>query len=116
VLELKADQAFSIWKPQAVPSEHVPTLTAILREVVDNPAGTGYTKTPTVAKLLGKTGTAELKKSAADTTAQENGWFVAMNVEDPRLTVAMLIEDVKGRGGSHYVVPLVKNVMDDLLK
>ena len=116
VLELKANQAFSVWKPQAIPSEYVPTLTAILREVVDNPSGTGYTKTPTVAKLLGKTGTAELKKSAADTTAQENGWFVAMNVEDPRLTVAMLIEDVKGRGGSHYVVPLVKNVMDDLLK
>lgn len=87
----------------------------MLREVVDNPAGTAYTKTPTAVKLLGKTGTAELKTSATDTDAQENGWFVAMNVEDPRLTVAMLIEDVKGRGGSHYVVPLVKNVMDDLL-
>lgn len=116
ILELKTGQSASVWKPQAIPSAHVPMLIDYLRQVVDNPAGTAYTKTPTTFKLLGKTGTAELKKSLTDTTAQENGWFVAMNVEDPRLTVAMLIEDVKGRGGSHYVVPLVKRAMDDILK
>ncbi|NLO37814.1 MAG: hypothetical protein GX112_15885, partial [Clostridiaceae bacterium] len=44
-----------------------------------------------------------------------NGWFVAMNTEQPRLTIAMIIEDVKERGGSHYVVPLVKRAMDALL-
>lgn len=65
--------------------------------------------------MLGKTGTAELKKSLEDTEAQENGWFVAMNVDSPQLTIAMMIEDVKGRHGSHYVVPLVKQAMDSIL-
>lgn len=64
--------------------------------------------------MLGKTGTAELKKSLDD-EAEENGWFVAMNTEQPRLTIAMIVEDVKERGGSHYVVPLVKHAMDALL-
>jgi hypothetical protein len=27
----------------------------------------------------------------------------------------MIVEDVKERGGSHYVVPLVKHAMDALL-
>ena len=116
VLEIKEGQTATVWKEQAIPSEHVPALIDALRDAVDNPAGTGYTKIPTINRLLGKTGTAELKTSMADTDAEENGWFVAMNVNEPRLAVAMVIEDVKTRGGSHYVVPLVKAAMDDLLK
>jgi penicillin-binding protein len=62
--------------------------------------------------LAGKTGTAELKKNLEDKNAEENGWFVAFNTDNPRLLVAMVIEDVKNRGGSHYVVPKVKKVME----
>jgi len=38
-----------------------------------------------------------------------------MNIDQPRLVIAMMIEDVKTRGASHYVVPLVKEAMDDIL-
>jgi cell division protein FtsI/penicillin-binding protein 2 len=116
VLEIKNEFSPKVWKEQAIASKDVPLLIEYLRQVVDNPAGTGYTQPSTKTKILGKTGTAELKKSLSDTTAEENGWFVAMNVEQPRLVVAMLIEDVKNRHGSHYVVPLVKKVMDALLQ
>jgi penicillin-binding protein 3 len=43
----------------------------------------------------------------------ELGWFVAYNTEDPSLLVTMMIEDVKGRGGSHYLVPKVKKVFEE---
>jgi penicillin-binding protein len=115
VLELRGAVLPQVWQAQAIASRHVPVLTAALLQVVENPAGSGYTRTAYRTRILGKTGTAELKKSLDDTGAQENGWFVAMNVDTPRLTIAMIIEDVKGRGGSHLVVPLVKQAMDEIL-
>ncbi len=65
--------------------------------------------------LGGKTGTAEVKQSKDDTSGTELGWFVLFtadnNVESPLLVVSM-VEDVKGRGGSHYVSPKVKTVFE----
>lgn len=115
VLEIKGEFAPEVWKSQAIAAKDVGMLTEYLRLAVESSAGTGYTRPGAKVAMLGKTGTAELKKSAADTSAQENGWFIAMNVNEPRLAIAMLVEDVKGRGGSHYVVPKVKNAMDDLI-
>lgn len=114
ILEMN-DMAPTVWKEQAIAAKDVSLLSDILIQVVEDPNGTAYTKTPAVTRMLGKTGTAELKKSLEDTDAEENGWFVAMNVENPRLTIAMMIEEVKNKGGSHYVVPLVKQAMDELL-
>lgn len=45
-------------------------------------------------------------------TGTELGWFLAYeadNNDDP-LLILMMIEDVKDRGGSHYVVPKVRDV------
>jgi len=39
-----------------------------------------------------------------------------MDTENPEIVISMIIEDVKGRGGSHYVVPKVKNIMNYYLK
>ena len=116
ILELKTDTTPKVWKEKAVATENVKTLTDNLVQVVENPLGTGYTNPPSRIKLLGKTGTAELKKDKNDNNAKENGWFIAMDVDNPRLAVAMLIEDVKNRGESHYVVPIVKRIFDDRLK
>ena len=64
----------------------------------------------------GKTGTAEIKSSKEDEEGTELGWFVAYPVEDsgdkPYLVVAM-VEDVKGRGGSHYVIPIARALFAD---
>ena len=114
-LEYREGNEPEVWKKQAIAAKHVPLLTEALLAVVEDPAGTGYTKDGSDHRLLGKTGTAELKQSLEDESAEENGWFVALNVDEPRLAIAMMIEDVKTRGGSHYVVPLVKKAMDEAL-
>ena len=65
--------------------------------------------------LAGKTGTAEIKASKEDTSGTELGWFAVLtadsSVERPILLVSM-VEDVKGRGGSGYVVNKVDEVLD----
>jgi len=62
--------------------------------------------------LAGKTGTAELKLTQAD-TGRELGWFVLFTTDEnttaPLLAVSM-VEDVQGRGGSGFVVTRVKEL------
>lgn len=115
VLELKGNVTPKVWKEKAIASDNVKTLTDDLVQVVENPSGTANTNPPSRIKLLGKTGTAELKIDQKDTNAEENGGL-AMDVENPRLVVAMIIEDVKNRGESHYLVPIVKRIFDARLK
>ena len=67
-------------------------------------------------KIAGKTGTAEIKSSKQDTTGTELGWFVAYTADENQakqyLAVAM-VQDVKDRGGSHYVIPIVRSIFAD---
>jgi penicillin-binding protein 3 len=114
ILEIQGKAEPSVWKPQAIDEANVPLLTSTLIQVVENPVGTGYTKIPAKTRMLGKTGTAQIKTDQQG-VMKENGWFVAMNTENPRLCIAMMIENVQDRGGSHYVVPLVKQAMDELM-
>lgn len=116
ILELKKDGLeVKMWKEKVISPDNVKVLLEALTEVVENPKGTGYEPRINGLFLAGKTGTAELKKNLEDKTAEENGWFVAFNTDNPRLLVSMVIEDVKTRGGSHYVVPKVKKVMEGYL-
>ena len=83
-----------------------------LTAVIENPNGTGHGAKIEGIALAGKTGTAELKKDVTDKTAEENGWFICMDTANPKIVVSMVIDDVKNRLGSHYVVPIVKGVME----
>ncbi|QNF31020.1 penicillin-binding transpeptidase domain-containing protein [Metabacillus litoralis] len=109
-LEKQSDAKTTVWKEKIVTPEHTDLLFNDLEQVVQNPNGTGYRPHIEGQKLAGKTGTAELKQSKEDLDGQENGWFVAVNSENPQLLITMMIEDVKAKGGSHYVVPKVKEV------
>ena len=107
-LELEEGKAPSYWVEHAFTPEAATTIYEDLKEVVSNPEGTGHAaaQVPGVA-LAGKTGTAEIKESQEDTTGTELGWFAVYNTEGMNNeTVLMLnmVEDVKGRGGSGYVV------------
>lgn len=86
-----------------------------IKSVVNNPHGTGYAIHRKDIVLAGKTGTAEIKVSQEDTTGTELGWFSVMTPDKktskPILVVSM-VEDVKGRGGSGYVVEKDKAVLD----
>ncbi|WP_238917533.1 penicillin-binding transpeptidase domain-containing protein [Clostridium sp. YIM B02555] len=103
-----------VWKSNAVSKEAANLVLQDLIQVVENPAGTGHAAFTTGLTIAGKTGTAELKASQTDTTGTETGWFVGMttNKVPNNLLVVMMVEDVKNRGGSHYVVPKVKKVLE----
>lgn len=93
------------WKEGAVSSETAGLIWSYLVDVVNSPEGTGRAAVLENKLIAGKTGTAEIKQSKDDTTGTEVGWFVGMNGEkdDNPIILVMVIEDVKGRGGSFYV-------------
>lgn len=117
ILELKDKaQTPSIWKHNVISKEMTNTILQDLIQVIDNPNGTGHGCKIEGISIAGKTGTPEFKQSADDKNGKENGWFAALNVNNPKIVVVMMIEDVKDRGESHYVVPKVKNVLEQYLK
>ena len=103
-----------IWKQNVVSKENSNIILNDLKQIVENPNGTGHQAYTPGVEIAGKTGTAEIKKSQDDTTGTELGWFVGMtlNKKPNNLLVVMMIEDVKNRGGSHYVVPKVKDILE----
>lgn len=111
ILELKSDTKSTVWKSQAIASENVKTLVDDLVQVVEDKSGTGHDAKISGIRIAGKTGTPELKKDVNDINAEENGWFVAFSPDNPKILVSMMIENVKNRGESHYVVPKVRNVI-----
>lgn len=97
----------SFWKTGVFGAQTAQTINDDLRTVISE--GTGTQALEAGVTLAGKTGTAEIKDSQQDTTGTELGWFAAYeidNTNDPIL-ILMMVEDVKERGGSHYVVPKV---------
>ena len=107
------------WIPNAFSVEHANLVLEGLKKVVNDSHGTGYAAHREDILLAGKTGTAEIKASKEDTSGTELGWFAIFTaeneVENPILIVSM-VEDVKGRGGSGYVVGKDKAVLENWLK
>lgn len=112
-LEYKATPEAKVWKENAVSKESADTVLNAMTQVVENPKGTGHEAYIDGLKIAAKTGTAEIKASQSDTTGTELGWFIAMttNKGNKNLLVAVMAEDVKDRGGSHYVIPMVKKAL-----
>lgn len=107
-LEYEEGKAASYWAEGVFTPEAAKTIYEDLKEVVSNPNGTGYAASKVTGEALaGKTGTAEIKASQEDENGTELGWFAVYNTgvsnEDTVLMLNM-VEDVKGRGGSGYVV------------
>ena len=111
-------ESATYWKEGVFTKEAADTVLADLYQVVEDSAGTAHAAQRDAFRMAGKTGTAELKISKDDTEGQELGWFVGMCVEDTEkpLLITMMIEDVKGRGGSHYVIPKVMKGFDEYMK
>lgn len=103
------DEDNQVWKSGLLNEENVTKLNDALKQVVDNPRGTANAAKIEGYSLAGKTGTAEFKEKQNE-AGKENGWFVAYNTDNPSLLVAMMIENVEGRGGSKVVVEKVKRV------
>ena len=104
----------SVWLPQAFSRSAAETILQGMTQVINDPNGTGYGIHREDIALAGKTGTAEIKASVEDTAGTELGWLAVFtsnpDAESPVLVVSM-VEDVKERGGSGYVVDKVKGVL-----
>jgi len=104
------------WIPGAFSNETASRVLEGTKKVVNDPNGTGYAAHRDDTILAGKTGTAEIKKSKEDTSGTELGWFAIYtaekDIECPILIISM-VEDVKGRGGSGYVVKKDSLVLEE---
>ena len=104
------------WISGAFSSETASRVLEGTKKVVNDSHGTGYAAHRDDIVLAGKTGTAEIKASKDDTSGTELGWFAVFTaektVERPILIISM-VEDVKGRGGSGYVVKKDNRVLEE---
>lgn len=95
------------WIPDAISSDAANTVLEAMKQVVNNPNGTAYAAKRDDIVLAGKTGTAEIKASVEDTSGTELGWFGVFttnsDISNPVMLISM-VEDVKEKGGSGYVV------------
>ena len=110
------EAAAEYWIAEAFSEETANRVLEATRKVVNDPEGTGYAAHQDDIVLAGKTGTAEIKASKDDTSGTELGWFAVYtaekDAEHPILIISMA-EDVKGRGGSGYVVKKDKLVLEE---
>lgn len=117
-LQYKETPAPEVWLNNASSPEIAELVKSDLSKVVSSEHGTGHAINRSDIALAGKTGTAEIKASKDDTTGTELGWFVVFttdpNTEKPILLVSM-VEDVKNRGGSGYVVRKDKAILNAYL-
>ncbi|MEH7505344.1 penicillin-binding transpeptidase domain-containing protein [Neobacillus drentensis] len=108
---LAEEKQGQVLKEAVVSAEHAGVIAADLRKVVGDAAGTAHAADIKDYPLAGKTGTAEIKQKQGE-TGTENGWFIGYNTNSPSLMVAMMIENVQGRGGSQVPVKKVKKVFE----
>ncbi|NTU27766.1 penicillin-binding transpeptidase domain-containing protein [Bacillus tequilensis] len=104
----KDSQTADVWHKQVVTKEGAADITKGLKGVVEDVRGSAYQPVVKGITVAGKTGTAELKTSKDDKDGAENGWFVGYDYKNKDLLVAMMIQNVQDRGGSHYVVEKAK--------
>ena len=88
-----------------------------LIQVVEDSHGTAHSLKNSQFQLAAKTGTGEIKESQDDTTGTEIGWLsVASTDSSNPIVITTMVEDVKGRGGSGYVVDHVKQPLMSYLQ
>ena len=111
--ENASSQTAKYYKENAFSKEAANEVRDDLIQVVENPSGTAHLAKIEGKTIAGKTGTAEIKQSKDDTEGTEIGWFNAFNVGESdanSLLIVSMVENVKGKGGSHYLLPKVRAI------
>lgn len=115
-LEFKYDNKPEYIKENVFSSEAIEKVKTALMKVVETPQGTAHDAKIEGMTMIGKTGTAELKKSKDDTESGTLGWFncITLNREGGNLLIVGMVENVQNNtsGGSHYVISKIKNVLN----
>ena len=101
------------WIKNGFSKETTKTIKEDLINAIADENGTGHAIYHDHVVLAGKTGTAEIKQSQSDTTGTELGWFTVMTTDEKQpILMTTVVEDVKNRGGSGYVVEHTKAPLD----
>lgn len=111
-LVISENSEAKVWKEGLISKDNLSILTDTFTALINDSGATLADGAVPGHRVAGKSGSAEIKKSQDDTTGTENGWFVSVDPDSSKISIAMIIEDVKGRGGSHVTIPKVRNVMD----
>lgn len=112
-LEYKEDALPKYWIENAFTKEAAQIIRDDLVQVVEDAKGTAHSAKIQGVTIAGKTGTAEIKQSKEDSAGTELGWFNAFKVNEDKnhqLLLVSMVENVKERGGSHYLLPKVKEI------
>lgn len=116
-LEYKENNEMNYYKEQAFAKETANIIKQSLIQVVENPNGTASELKIEGITIAGKTGTAEIKASKDDEEGTEIGWFNSFIVDensDKQLLVISMVEDVKNKGGSHYLLNKIKEIYQNI--
>ena len=100
--------ATKYYKENVISKEIANEIKQDLIKVVEE--GTGKAAKVDGKTIAGKTGTAEIKENQQDEEGTEIGWFDAF--DENGLVVVSMCENVKDRGGSHYLLPKVKTIFE----
>ena len=115
---LDYNEKANIRKTKVFEAETTNKITEYLIQVVEDEKGTGHAAQIDGITIAGKTGTAEIKKDQNDESGNEIGWFNAFVVDENsenQLLIVSMVEDVKNKGGSHYVVPKLKTIFEQYI-
>ncbi len=107
------------WKENIFSKEAAEIVRKDLIQVVEHPHGTGRGVKINDVVLAAKTGTAEIKATKEDKTGTELGWFGVFTADKStkkQLLVITMVEDVKERGGSSYVIKKMRPIFYELTK
>lgn len=112
-LEYKENTEPTYYKKQAFTQDTANTIKQDLIQVVENENGTAHSIKIEGMTIAGKTGTAEIKDSKDDQNGTEIGWFNSFLADENskrQLLIVSMVEDVKGRGGSHYLLDKIREI------
>ncbi|MDY2632641.1 MAG: penicillin-binding transpeptidase domain-containing protein [Clostridium sp.] len=101
-----------VWKEGLISQNNLPILIDGFTASVNDAGATLPDGAVSGHRVAGKSGTAEIKASQDDSNGTENGWFVSTDPDSSKISISMIIENVKNRGGSHVTIPKVRNVME----
>lgn len=114
-LRYREEAKAQVWLESAYVPEHASLIEQAMEQVIQSEQGTGHGAYREDVTLAGKTGTAEIKLTTDDQNGTELGWFGVFTPDSesqkPLLLLSM-VEDVKDRGGSGYVVEKDRQVLD----
>lgn len=116
-IEYNGDTKTTYLKENAFSKDTADEIRQDLIQVVENPEGTANDMKLPNKVIAGKTGTAELKKTADDTESGTLGWFDCFTVNtssNDNMLIISMVENTQNNssGGSHYLIKKIRGLFE----